>query len=448
MRLPKREDVRSVFVLAAPIAVMQMGMILYGLVDTFFLGRVSPTAIAGVAVGHAAFSTLIVTGLGILLGIDTLSSQAYGAGKPADCAAILLHACALALLTAFPMVLVCGLGDVFFRWMGVDAAVASTGVEYLNILRWMTIPHLLFVACRQYLQSMGITKPLIAGIVLGNCLNVFLNYVLIFGRFGFPAMGVRGCALASVVSSCLMLACAAAASVVEARRSEFKFRGWQGGVFFDLVRLGVPCGLHHFVEVSVFALVTVLMGRFGSVPTAAHQITFQMVVLMFMVTLGTSYAAAVRVGQGIGRKDPDGAVRSGDSAVLLSAAFMACAAVVFVVFPGHLIRLFSNEAAVLSLGVPFLYIAALFQIFDGTQITVTGALRGMGITRIPLYANLVGHGCVGVPLGYGLAFHTEVGPRGLWIGLLAGLICVSVTLYVMWRKRADALVRASAAQSW
>ncbi|MFH1726541.1 MAG: MATE family efflux transporter [Elusimicrobiota bacterium] len=441
-QLPDRREMRSVLALAAPIALMQLGLVSYGVADTLFMGRLGAWAVAGVGVGGATYFALFISGIGTLLGIDTLSSRAYGAGRPRDCAAVLMHAVVLAVAVSSALFGLLHFAGPFYRWVGVEPSVADVALEYLGVLKWMMFPGLLFAACRQYLQSMDVTRPQLWAIVSGNVLNVLLNYALVFGKLSFPALGVVGCALASVVSSTAMLAVVAAAASGEARRAGFAFRGWRARTFRDLLRLGMPVGGQILIEVSAFSLVTTLMGRFGPVPTAAHQITMNLASVTFMVPLGIGAAAAVRVGQAIGRGDSGGAARAGDAALLLAVLFMGCASVAFWTLPAALIRLYTPDAAVAALGATFLRVAALFQIFDGMQIVLAGALRGVGETRIPLLANAAGHAVLGLPLGYWLAFSAGAGPRGLWFGLLAGLALVAVSLFAVWRRRALSAGRA------
>lgn len=432
--LPKREEFRSLLALAAPIMLMHLGMMLYGVVDTLFMGRVGAQAVAGVGLAHSFYITIFLFGLGSLLGIDTLSSRAHGAGQPKVCAAVLVHALALALAVALPLFGVLHLGGPFWDLVGVDPVVARAARDYLHILKWMMFPALLFTACRHYLQTMDITRPLLVAIVCGNALNVALDYGFIFGRLGLPAMGMEGCAVASVATTTLMFVLAAAAAGMRVRASGFKFQGWHVAVFRDLIRLGMPAGFQLLIEVSSFTLVTAFMGRFGAEATAAHQITFNLAGLAFMVPLGMSAAAAVRVGQWLGRGDPERAAGAGDAALISGALFMGCVGVVFWTAPAFLIRLYTPEVGVIALGASLLRIGALFQVFDGAQIVLTGALRGLGETRLPMVANLLGHAVVGIPLGYFLAFHRGGGPHGLWIGLLVGLGCVAGSLFFLWRR--------------
>jgi MATE family multidrug resistance protein len=441
--LPTREEIRSMTDLAAPIVLMQLGMMLYGVVDTLYMGRIGAGAVAGVGLGGSTFFALMLFGLGTLLGVDTLSSRAYGAGRPKESAAIFAHAVAIAVLFSVPLFLAVGFAGPFYALIGVDAEVTAIALDYLDTLRWMTLPFLVFAACRHYLQSIDVTRPLLAAILAGNLLNVALNYALIFGHWGFPRLGITGCALASVANATVMTAIAGAAAVTKARESGYAFRGLRRPMMLALIGLGIPAGLQMFVEVSMFSLVTTFMGKFGPIPTAAHQITMNLVSVTFMIPLGVSFAAAVRVGQGLGRNDPEAAVRSGRTALFLGVGVMACAAAAFWTVPGFFIRLYTDEPEVVGLATTMLFVGGLFQIFDGMQIVMNGAIRGLGETRIQLWAHLAGFGAVGLPLGLWLAFRAGFGPVGLWYGLLTGLTLAGVGLFGVWRVMSGRYLRMS-----
>lgn len=439
MRIPTRHEVRELLALAAPIAALQLGMMLYGVVDMMFLGRLGPDAIAGVGVGNSVYFGLFIAGLGAMLGIDTLASRAWGAGKPAVAAGVFVHALVLAAATAALLFTASLLAPAFYSLAGVQGDVAATAVRFLSVLRWMMFPGLLFVACRQYLQAQDVTAPLMWAVGLGNALNAFLNWVFIFGNLGAPALGVRGSALASLSSTSFMLLYVGGAAWGRVRASGWRFHGWHRPVYRELLALGVPAGLQTMVEVCAFSLTTVLMGRLGPVPTSGHQIALNLASITFMVPLGVSMAGAVKVGQAQGRGDGPGAVRAGETALALGLAFMAGMALVFFAAPAFLVRLYTGDAAVVAMGAPLVLIAAVFQVFDGAQVVLTGALRGLGETRLALLANLIGHWCVGLPLGAFLALSCGLGPRGLWWGLCTGLVVTAGVLYKAWRVRSAPL---------
>jgi MATE family multidrug resistance protein len=202
----------------------------------------------------------------------------------------------------------------------------------------------------------------------------------------------------------------------------------------SLLALGLPAGLQLIIEVGVFALATTLVGRLAPVALAAHQIALNAASVTYMVPLGISAATAVRVGQALGRREPVAAKRAGWTGVLLGSTFMAAAALAFFAVPAPIVRAFTTETAVIAAGVSLLYVAAVFQLFDGVQVVATGALRGAGNTRTPMIWNLVGYWLLGLPVGYLLCFNAGWGAVGIWIGLSVGLIVVGVVLLLVWAR--------------
>lgn len=433
-----RAEARSVLDLALPIALTQIGMVLYGTVDMLFVGRLGPTAIAAVGLGSITYFTLFVVGMGVVMGIDSHSSKAFGAGRPDLCGQLLVHTLALALAVAVPLFVALTYAAPVYGLVGVDPASAAGATAYLRILRWGVFPGLCFVACRQFLQSMSVTRPLVAAIVLGNLANAVLDAALVLGCFGAPALGIRGSAMATLAANVVMLSAVALSARERLAAIDFRFHGWHRRLFSDVFWLGLPGGLQMLVEVAVFAFVTALVGRFGAETLAAHQLTLNLASLTFMVPAGLSHAAAARVGQETGRGDARAAEACGRAATLMAAGFMAAMGAVFACAPGLLLGLFGAPETVIRLGTPLLYCSAAFQVFDGAQVVLTGALRGLGETRKPFLYNLVGHWLIGLPIGAVLAFKLGWRATGLWTGLIAGLVVVAALLWAEWRRRAPA----------
>ncbi|MEK7859250.1 MAG: MATE family efflux transporter [Elusimicrobiota bacterium] len=437
--LPSRAEARSLLALAAPLILTQLGLVLYGTVDILFVGRLGPEAIAAVGLASISYFTVFILGMGIVMGIDSHSSKAFGAGRPDLCGQLLIHTLALALAVAVPLWALLAFAGPVYAVIGVERGVVTLAESYLSIMRWAMFPGLAFVACRQFLQSMNVTKPLLAAIVLGNLVNAALDWALIFGRCGLPALGVRGSACATLTANFVMLSIVAAASVLRLRAEGFRFHGWHRKLFEDVFYLGLPGGVQMLAEVGVFALVTALIGRLGAHALAANQITLNLISVTFMIPMGLSHAAAVRVGQNLGRGNPKGAIEAGRTALTLAVLFMAGMGLILAVMPRLVLGLFTSDETVLTLGTKLLYVASIFQIFDGAQAVLTGALRGSGNTRSALWANIVGHWAVGLPLGCYMAFGLGWGAPGLWGGLCAGLIAVCLRLRFDWSRRAAAL---------
>ncbi len=431
------------FALALPVVFAELGWMTMGLVDTLMVGRIGPEAIGAVGVGTSLFMGVCIFAMGLLLGLDTLVSQAFGAGRLEDCHRWLLHGIALALLLTIPITLaLLALGSTLDRW-GLDPEVLRLTAPYLRIVTWSILPLLLYAAFRRYLQGMGIVRPVMIALVTANVLNVFANWLLIFGRFGAPALGVRGAAWATVISRVGMAAFLLGVIVYRERgRAPGLFetpRTIEAARMRQLIALGGPAASQVTLEVGAFAAATALAGRLPPAALAAHQIAINLAAFTFMVPLGVASAGAVRVGHAVGRRDRSGARRAGWTALLFGTVFMSCAAAVFLLIPAELIGAFTSNARVLEIGASLLFVAAIFQLFDGVQGVATGVLRGLGDTRTPMIWNLAGHWVVGLPLGYALCFRLGYGVIGLWWGLSAGLMICGVALLVTWQRRITTL---------
>ena len=434
-----RSELRPMIGLAGPVVLAELGWMTMGMVDTLMVGGLGPEAIGAVGVGSALFMGTVIFAMGIMLGLDTLVSHAFGAGKIDECHGWLLHGVVLALLLSPPfMLLLFVISGRLGQWGLTPDVLALTG-PYLDALAWSVPPLLLYSVFRRYLQGMGVVRPITVALVSANVVNAFFNWVLIFGNLGAPAMGARGSAWATVLARVMMAGLLLTVIVVRERCR-------RPGLFQTplrierkrirrMVRLGLPAATQISLEVGVFAASTALAGRLPAATLAAHQIAINFVAFTFMVPLGVASAGAVRVGQAIGRQDPEGAARAGWTALLLGSCFMACAAAAFVLIPRALFGAFTSDRQVVEIGVSLLTIAAAFQLFDGLQTVATGVLRGLGDTHTAMLWNLAGHWFVGLPLGYTLAFTLGLGVVGLWWGLSTGLTICGVALVVVWSRR-------------
>jgi MATE family multidrug resistance protein len=366
-------------------------------------------------------------------------SQAFGADQLEECHRWLIHGTALAVLLSIPFTSALWLISAGLGSWGIDPTVLALTRPYLEVVTWSVLPLLLYCAFRRYLQGMGIVRPVMIALVIANVANALLNWVLIFGRYGAPALGVTGAAWATVGSRVVMAGFLLAVIV-------YREHGRRPGLFETRLRiewswmarllaLGAPAAGQVTLEVGVFAAATALAGRLEPAALAAHQIAINIAAFTFMVPLGVSSAGAVRVGHAVGRRDPDGAARAGWTALLLGVGFMSCAAAAFLLVPGTLIGMFTLDRSVLAVGASLLMIGALFQLFDGLQGVATGILRGLGDTRSPMLWNLAGHWFIGLPLGYTLCFVAGLGVTGLWWGLSSGLIICGIALLIVWSNR-------------
>jgi MATE family multidrug resistance protein len=433
-----KRELRSLLALAIPVILSELGWMSMSIVDTIMVGRLSAEAIGAVGMGNAIYYAPALFGIGILLGLDTLVSQAYGRGDFDDCHRWLSQGVYIAI--AFTPVLMVFLwaAPLAFSHLGVNRAVSQQTADYLRMLNWGTLPLLLYAAFRRYLQGVKYIGPVTFALISANLINWAGNWALIYGHLGFPAMGVRGSALSTCLARVYMAGVLIlAAWKNEARRGHSLFAHWPGVIFSrirSLLKLGVPAAGQIVMEVGAFGAATVMAGRLSPVALAAHQIALNCAAFSYMVPLGTSAAAAVAVGHAVGAGDGPRARRAGWLALAIGVGFMACAALVFLLAPHAVLVVYTNQAAVVNMGVPLLALAAAFQIFDGIQTISTGALRGLGETRVPMLANFAGYWIFGLPLGYVLCFWRKQGIFGLWIGLTLALISIAmVVLFQWWR---------------
>jgi len=433
-----KQELVAMVALAVPVVLSELGWMAEGIVDTIMVGKLGPAAIGAVALSNAVCNTPSLFGIGLLLGLDTLVAQAFGRKDHEGCHRWLAQGVYLACLVAPPVMLLIFVGSFGFSQFGINSQVAGPAASYLRILNWGTLPLLLYGGTRRYLQGVGDVRVITVTYVGANLLNWFGNWVLIYGKFGLPALGVNGSAISTVVSRVFMAgALLGFAWRYERRRGHPLFRHWPGpslAKLRELIRLGAPAAGQILLEVGAWNLATLSAGWLTPVALATHQIVMNYASLTYMVPLGVAAAAAVSVGHAVGAGDGARARRAGWMALGLGTSFMLLAALVFLVAPGPLIALYTSDPQVMAVGPGLLGVVAAFQIFDGIQTVSTGSLRGLGETRAPMLANLVGYWVLGLPLGLVLCFVLRWGIYGLWIGLTLALIVIAATLLLRWHR--------------
>ena len=432
-----RAELGPMFALAWPVAAAELGWMAMGLVDTMLVGRVGAEAIGAVSIGSHLFFAVAITGIGSLLGLDYLVAYAHGAGHPEDGRRALVQGTYLAVLVSAVLTAVLFALEANLHHFGLQPGVAEAARPYLRTLIWSLLPLLLFAALRRYLQAIGHVRPVMIALVSANVINAAVGWVLVFGQWGAPALGAVGAGWATFASRLYMLAFVvfALARIEREAGAAPLALAVDPPLLAKLARLGLPAALQMLLECGVFATATVLAGSLAASSLAAHQIALSAAAFTFMVPLGISAAAAVRVGHATGRRQPAAARRAGWSALVLGAAFMSTTAVIFLTAPGAVLRVFTDAPDVIAIGVSLLAVAAAFQLCDGVQVVATGVLRGVGDTRTPMLANLAGHWLIGLPIGAALCFRVGWGVVGLWVGLCVGLVVVAVTLLSVWARR-------------
>ena len=426
---PSRTDLEEMARLAIPVVVVQVGMMLFGVVDTMVVGRLSSEALAAVALGHVAVITISAFGIGVLLGIDPLLNQALGARDRNAFKRSAQRGFILAAALMIPSTLFLLPIGAILALLGQPAEIVPLAAAYARISIPGLLPFYGWVVLRLALQAMGRLTPIVATVIVVNIFNLVADWVLVFGAGPIPQLGPIGSAWASTIARTLLFVILL---VVDRKDLLPLFRFDRESIrWMPLVRtfrLGLPIGFNLQLEIVAFSVIALLMGGLGTIPMAAHQVAINIASLTFMVPLGVAQATAVRVGNAIGAGDGDGARRAASSGLILGAGFMVLTALLFIGMPGMLARAYTSVEGVVLLAATLIPIAGFFQVFDGLQVVAAGVLRGAGDTRVPLVVNILGFWLVGLPTSLVLGFRLGFGPQGLWWGLVAGLFAVAVFL--------------------
>ncbi len=426
---PRLADLEEMARLAIPVVVVQVGMMLFGVVDTMVVGRLSSEALAAVALGHVAVITISAFGIGVLLGIDPLLNQALGARDRTAFKRSAQRGFILAAALMIPSTLFLLPIGAILALLGQPAEIVPLAAAYARISIPGLLPFYGWVVLRLALQAMARLKPIVATVIVVNIFNLVADWALVFGAGPIPQLGPIGSAWASTIARTLLfviLLVVDRKDLVPLFRFDREAIRWMPLV--RTVRLGLPIGFNLQLEIVAFSVIALLMGGMGTIPMAAHQVAINIASLTFMVPLGVAQATAVRVGNAIGAGDGDGARRAASSGLILGAGFMVLTALLFIGMPRMLARAYTSVEGVLLLAATLIPIAGFFQVFDGLQVVAAGVLRGAGDTRAPLVVNILGFWLVGLPTSLVLGFRLGFGPQGLWWGLVAGLFAVAAFL--------------------
>jgi MATE family multidrug resistance protein len=440
-------ELASLLRLAGPIIVSQLGQVGMNTADTIMVGPLGATPLASAGLGSAIHMFVTVLCIGIIVGMAPLVSQAFGAGDTARCRRVLVQGVWLAVLLSVPVTLSSLIGEPIALALGQDAAVAALTGEYMWALAWGVGPLFAFMAMRQYLEGMGRPAPAMVITFIGLAVNIAANRLLIYGVDGvIPMLGVAGSGWATTIVRWTMLA---AMAIYIALRPRLRIGAEVGlapdrGLLARIAAIGAPVGAQFGLEVGLFSFAAIMMGWLGPLQLAAHQVTINVASTTFMVALGVSLAGSIRVGQRIGGHRPRAMRRAILCTYALAIGFMAMCALLFVAFPGAIIRLYTPDPEIVGLGVTLLLVAAAFQVFDGAQVAGMCVLRGVGDTRVPMVIAGASYWGIGAPVGWLLAFPLGLGPPGIWIGLSVGLATAAAALFLrvrhsFWRRAVPAL---------
>lgn len=426
--------------LAIPLIGVQLSQAAIGFVDTLMMGRMGLETLAAGGLAALTFGVFVHTATGIIMGVSPIVATAYSAGDKHQVERVVQQGCLLVI----GLSIVTSVGiynfDVVMLYLGQAETTVVLGNTYLDIMAWGFFPALGFALLRSVVSAMSHPRIIMSIAIGGTVCNIIGNYILGFGKFGCPRLGIAGFALASVLAMWGMFLALVGYMLTEKELKNYQFfrqiYRLDRHIFLKLVKVGLPIGVAVGLEIGLFAIVTYLMGLLGTEVLAAHQVVLQTIAITFMVPLAMSYAATIRVGQEMGQNNLVGAIRASYVGTAIGLGFMILMMIMMLLFPQQIIGVFIDirdprNINVVTLATGLMTIAAISQILDGPQKIIMGALYGLQDTRIPMLLSLLAFWGVGLTSGYWLGFHTALGGNGLWIGQSIGIALSAVIFF--WR---------------
>lgn len=437
-----KTEIKELLRLTIPLSSAQVAQAATGFVDTVMMGWLGQETLAAGGLAATTFTTLIVTSSGIVVGISPFIAEAYGANNRGRIQQLTRQGLWLSLIVAIPIMLLLKNMAQIMQQLGQSPEVVTIATQYLDVMVWAFLPALTFAMFKSVISSLSQARPITMIVVCGTLFNIIGNYILGFGKLGFPVMGLGGIAWASTLAQWGMLLFIVLYILSDHRLKAYqlfhKLLQFEPKVIKELLGIGLPISLSFAFEAGLFTITTFLMGILGTQVLAAHQIVFQTIALIFMVPLGMSFATTIRVGQWQGQQNFKGVQRAAYVSMSMGAIFMTIMAVVITIYPQQIIALYLDvgnpkNAQVVTLAVAMFKIAAISQILDGVQTTAAGALRGLKDTRIPMLLSFLAFWGIGLVIGYLSGFTLGLGGVGLWLGQFTG-VAVSAGFF-LWRFR-------------
>ena len=431
-----RNEIGRLMRLAGPLIVNNLSIAGMQAADTVMSGRLGATTLAAVAVGASVWFFFFTIGLGVMMAISPIAARHWGAGNPELIGRYTRQGIYLAIAIALvAMVTVRFAVPPLLEVIGIDPGFRELTVGYTQAISYGAVGIFVFLALRFTTEGVGATTPIMITSLVAFALNVFLNYVFMYGKFGFPAMGAVGCGLASAVTmwviAFVLFAYMAGTRTYRDMQLFTRLGPPRMDALREIIVLGVPIAVTITAEAGLFNAVAVMMGTRGAEITAAHQIAINFAATMFMVPLALSSAITIRVGHELGALEFRRARYAGGFGIFVCGIFMACSALFLFVFRDAVVSLYTDDPVVKGIAISLLFMAAIFQVADGVQIGAAGALRGYKDTRLPMVINTFAYWALGFPLAYLAAVTYVMPPSYIWGGFVLGLTVAAVLL--TWR---------------
>lgn len=439
-----KKHIISTLTLAYPVIIGQLGVIMMGVVDSLMVGRLGAAPLAAAALGSSLTFIVIIIGIGLSMAVTPLVAIAVGAKKYEECGIYFRQSLLINTVFSIMIAVLIFFAADLIKYFNQPMEVQLQAQSYMKIIGLSSIPLMLFQTYKQFIEGLSVMRPAMIITLLANIINWFACWVLIFGKFGLPALGLNGAGWATF-SSRVFMALAMMGFVMNNKFFKdydvsFNFKSINWRIIKKILSLGLPSGFQYFFEVGAFSFAVIMVGWLGAKQQAAHQIAINLASISFMAVLGISAAGSIRVGNAVGQKDIHETRKAGFTASLLGASVMFCSGLIFIFFRNYLPTLYVNDEAVISIASSLLVIAALFQLSDGVQAVGIGILRGLTDVKIPTAITFIAYWIVGLPIGYLLGFNFEMGVQGVWIGLLSGLTTSAILLTLRFNSRSKHII--------
>lgn len=437
-----RTEIRKFLKLAIPLASAQVAQSLTGFFDTIMMGRLGAETLAAGGLASLTFFAILNTAAGVVMGVSPLIAEAYGAGEKTRIEKLARQGFWLVLLLSIAMMIIIAHLDSIMVQFGQTATTVTLANSYLDIILWGFFPALGFAMLRGVVSGLSHARPIMLIVIIGTIFNIIGNYVLGFGKFGFPRLELAGLSISSTLALWGMFIALVIYILKHPRLKTYRIfdrlHKFKPIIIWELSKTGVPIGIFIALELGLFTAVTYLMGALGTEVLAAHQIVFQTIVVIFMIPLGMSYAATVRVGQWFGQKNSKAIARAGYISIVMGLAFSSLVAIAMLLFPRSIVALYIDtndpaNAQILTLALPMLTIATISQVLDAVQKITYGALQGLQDTRIPVLLSIPAFWGIGLTSGYILGFRFGLGGTGLWLGQSAGVAIAAIFFLIRFR---------------
>lgn len=439
---------KRLLTLAMPLVLTQAGQMIVGLIDNAMVGRVGTTELAAASFANSIFMIVMVFGIGMFIGLTPLIGQALGAKDKNRVASFLKNGWLLSVFLSIMLFIATWGLSYAMPYMNQPEEVWKLAIPYYRILCVSLIPFMLFMFLKQFGEGLGNTFLAMIATITSNIVNIVLNYGFIFGKLGFPELGLNGAGYATLISRIVMTVILAIA-FLKVSKINFYFKLLPSAKYSlselkVIFAMGIPIATQLIVEVSIFAIGAVMMGWIGDVELAAHQVALGLASFTFMIANGVAMATTIRVSFRYGKKDYPSMQKAAVSAVHIVLVYMLFCGVGFWLLRYQLPRLFSPDPEVISLSASLLIVAAFFQLFDGLQVICLGILRGVGDVKIPMIIATISYLIIGMPVSYFCAFVFDLGPEGIWYGFITGLGIAGILLSLRIKNRVKVLITSTA----